>query len=166
MIKWILEKFLGVELKLDNLNLKLGRILACTLVIIITYLILVPFDLFSIIENLAKSSGQIWYAEILAKYSFIAVSIRIIALTLFTKLENPIGRFRAAFAVQLIGFIGGIIMHSLLNNFINPSPNIDSTIKFTYSLLPFAVNAIIFVALKRIYEDEDFDEKEFFRTNS
>lgn len=161
-----IREIFGCQTRTKQSNLKLGRILACTLVIIVTYLILVPFDLFSIIENLTKSSGQAWYAEILAKYSFIGVSIRIIALTLFTKLKNPAGRFRAAFAVQLIGFVGGIVMHNILNNFINPSSNIDSATKFIYSLLPFAVNVVIFVALKRIYEDENFDEKEFFRTNS
>lgn len=163
MIRRIMEEIVGVKLKRENFNREPNRIVSCVIVIVVSYIILGP--LFSIIDNLIKSSEQPWYAAILTKYSFVAVSIRIIFLSLFTRLNNPFGRFKASFYLQMIGFIGGIVMYSLLNGFINPSPNIDSVTKFTYGLLPFAFNIIIFFAVKQIYKEKKFDEDKFFRTN-
>lgn len=164
MIRWIIDFLAGVELKRENLNREPNRIVSCVIVIIVSYIILGP--LFPIIDNLIKLSEQPWYAAILTKYSFVAVSIRIIFLSLFTRLNNPFGRFKAAFSVQIIGFIVGVVMYSILNGFINPSPNIDSVTKFISGLLPFAVNILIFSVAKWIYREENFDEDEFFRTNS
>lgn len=161
MIRWILEKFVGVEFKKENLNLELKRIISCVIVIVVSVIIL--FAIFPVIDNLIQSSGQAWYAGILTKYSFLAISIKIIFLSLFTNLNNPVGRFKAVFSIQLIGFIGGVIMHTLLNGMINPSSNIDSGIKFIYGLLPFVVNAVIFFATSKIYKQGYFDEDEFFQ---
>jgi hypothetical protein len=161
MIRWILKKLVGVELKKENLNLELKRIVSCVIVIVVSGIIL--FAIFPVIDNLIQSSGQAWYAGILAKYSFLAISIKIIFLSLFTNLNNPVGCFKAVFFLQLLGFIGGVIIHTLLNGMINPSPNIDSGIKFTYGLLPFFVNAVIFFATSKIYKQRHFDEDKFFR---
>jgi len=54
---------------------------------------------------------------------------------------------------------------SLLNGFINLSPNIYPVTKFTAELLPFAFNIIIFFAVKQIHKEKNFNEHKFFRTN-
>lgn len=161
MIRQIIDVIVGVKLKRENFNPERKRIISCVIVIVLSYLILV--SLFPIIDNLIKSSDQRWYAGILTKYSFVAVSIRIIFLSLFTSLNNPLGRFKAAFSLQLIGFIGSVVIHSLLSGFIDPSPNINPIIKSTYGLLPFAVNIVVFVAVKQVYNIRYFDEDEFFQ---
>lgn len=163
MIKWIIDHLAGVQLKRENLDLAPNRIASCVIVIIISYIILGP--LFPIIDNLIKLSEQPWYAEILAKYSFVGISIRIIFLSLFTSLNNPFGRFIAAFRVQLVGLVGSVVMHMILNGFIIPSQNINSTTKFIFELLPFAFNIVIFFSVKKIYEEKKFDERRYFRSN-
>lgn len=161
VIKWIIEKIIGVELKRENFNHERGRIISCVAVIIATCFILAL--LFPVIDNLIKSSEQPWYAVILAKYSFVAVSVRIIFISLFTSLNNPLGRFKAAFSLQLIGFIGSIIIHSLLSGFIDPAQNINSITKSLYGLMPFVVNMVVFVAVRQVYNMKYFDEDEFFQ---
>jgi len=163
MIKGIINYLAGVELKRENFNRERKRIISCVIVIILSYFILV--SLFPIIDNLIKSSDQPWYVGILTKYSFVAVSIRIIFLSLFTNLNNPMGRFKAVFSLQLIGFIGSVVIHSLLSGFIDPSSNISPIIKSTYGLLPFAVNIVVFVAVRQVYNIRYFDEDEFFQNN-
>lgn len=160
MIRRIVNFITGVELKRENFNPELKRIFSCAVVIVLSYLILIA--LFPIIDNLIKSSDQTWYADILAKYSFVAVSIRIIFISLFTNLNNPLGRFKAAFILQLVGFIGGAVMHSLLSGFVYTSPNINPIIKSTYGLLPFVVGIVIFVAVRKVYTMKYFDEDKFF----
>jgi hypothetical protein len=161
MIMRIIDAIIGVKLKRENFNHDRKRIISCIAVIIISYLILV--SLFPIIDSLIKSSEQPWYAVILTKYSFVAVSIRIIFLSLFTNLNNPMGRFKAAFSLQLIGFIGSVVIHSLLSGFIDPSQSIDPIIKSIYGLLPFAVNIVVFVAVRQVYNIRHFNEDEFFQ---
>lgn len=161
MIRWVIEKIVGIELRRENFNPEWNRIVSCIAVIIASYLILVM--LFPVIDNLNKSSEQPWYTAILTKYSFVAVSIRIIFISLFTNLDNPLGRFKAALSLQLISFVAGVVMHSLLSGFIYPSPNISPILKFTYGLLPFAVNTVVFVVVKQVYERRDFNEDEFFQ---
>lgn len=163
MIRSIIDVIVGVELKRENFNPEGKRILSCVIAIVLSYFILV--SLFPIIDSFTKSSDQPWYTGILAKYSFVAVSIRMIFISLFTRLNNPLGRFKAAFIFQLFGFIGGVVIHSLLSGFIYPSPNINPIIKSTYGLLPFVVGIVIFVAVRQVYTMEYFDEDEFFQSN-
>ena len=163
MIRQIIDVIVGVELRRENFNPERDRIISCVAVIIVSYFILTL--LFPIIDNLTKSSDQPWYTGILAKYSFLAVSIRIVFLSLFTRLNNPLGRFKAALVLQLLGFIGGVVMHSLLSGFIYPSPNINPILKSTYGLLPFVVGIVIFVVVRQVYRLEYFDEDEFFQNN-
>lgn len=163
MIRWVIEQIVGVKLSWNNLNLEWKRIFSCSIVIILSYFILV--SLFPIIDNLIKSSGQSWYSDVLAKYSFVAISIRVIFLSLFTRLNNPLGRFKAVFSLQLISFIGSVVMHSLLNEFINPSTNINQITKSTLDLFPFLVNVVVFFAVRQVYSMKRFDEDQFFHSN-
>ncbi len=163
--KQILKFVLGVEIKKDNLNLRRESIISCGILIFITYILLIPENFFSIIENLIRSSDQPWYVEILAKYSFAMISVKLFFLSLFTKKNNILGRFRAAFATQLGGFVGGIILHILLNSFIKISTTIPEDTKFIYGLLPFVVNLVVFAIMHRIYNQEKFNDKEFFNEN-
>ncbi len=164
MIKWLLEKIVGVPLNLENFNPQRDRIISSVAVIFISYLILGP--LFPLIDNLIKSSDQPWYVAILTKYSFVAVTIKIVFLSLFTDLNNPIGRFKGALYLQLVGFIGSVMIHSILSGFIIPSPNISPINKSIYGLVPFAVNIVIFAAVNRVYKMRYFDERQFFQTDS
>ena len=163
MIRWIVEQIVGVKLNQNNLNLEGKRIFSCVIVIVLSYFILV--SLFPIIDSLIKSSGQPWYADILAKYSFAAISIRIIFLSLFTRLNNPLGRFKAVFSLQLISFIGSVVIHSLLTGFINPSPNISQITKSILDLFPFLVNIVVFFAVRQVYNMERFNEDQFFQNS-
>lgn len=161
MLRWIIEQIIGVKLNWNNLNLEWNRIFSCVIVIVFSYFILAP--LFPIIDSLIQSSGQPWYADVLAKYSFVAISIRIIFLSLFTCLNNPLGRFKVVFSLQLTSVIGNGIIHYILNWFINPSPNINQITKSALDLFPFLLNIVVFFSVRQIYNMRRFDEDQFFQ---
>lgn len=161
MIKQFVEKFFGVELR--RKNIRISGIFTSIIIIILAYFILVSFNFFYTIDNMIELSKQPWYMAILAKFSFLMIFVNIIFLSLFSTKNNPLGRFVAAFVTQLIGFIGTVILHYLLNNFINIS-NINSQIKTIDAILPFIVSIATILVIRGIYNVEHFDEKEFFKT--
>jgi hypothetical protein len=121
------------------------------------------FDLFSIIENLFAISKQPWYSEIFAKFSFLMISIKIFFLSLFTKLNNPLGRLKVAFIYQFIALIGGVIINLLLNEFILSSQHIPSLTKIIFMALPYTLSVIMFFQMRRIYTDIDFHEDKYMQ---
>lgn len=159
IIRWLLNKFAGVEITRNNFQK--NRIHVAVVVFGITLLLIIVGDMFSIIENLLKISKQPWYSVFAAQVSFVMISIRIIFLSLFTRLNNPFGRYRVALIYQLFGLVFGVVLNVILNDLILPSQNISSELKILYSLLPYLINVVIFVAVRRVYTDKNFREDKY-----
>lgn len=161
-LKWILNKYAGTEI--SQRNFQKNRIPHAIITVGITLFFIFVADIFFIIESILNISKQPWYSIFFAQFSFILISVKIIFLTLFTKLNDPLGRYKVALIYQLIGLVFGVVLNVVLNDFILPSQNIEPKLKILYSLLPYTINAIMFIAMNRIYTDRNFREDKYLNS--
>lgn len=159
IFKWILNKYAGTEI--SQRNFQKNRIPHAIIVVSITLFFIFVADIFFIIESILSISKQPWYSVFFAQFSFVLISVKIIFLTLFTKLNDPLGRYKVALIYQLIGLMFGVILNAILNDFILPSQNIGTELKILYSLLPYTLNLVMFVAMNKIYSDANFREDKY-----
>ena len=115
-LKWIIQKYFEIELKKSNFVPK--GLFASAAIIGFISIIIVYGNFFNIIDDMIGISKQPWYTGIFTKLSFIMISVNMTVRSLFTKLNNPWGRFKAAFVTQFIGFIGVFILSFIFNSFI------------------------------------------------
>lgn len=159
ILRWVLNKFTGVEITRNNFQKK--RIPVAIVVFGLTLLLIIIGDMFSAIASLVKISKQPWYSVFIAQFSFVMISVKIIFLSLFTPLNNPFGRYKVALIYQFTGLVFGVVLNVILNDLVLPSQNINQELKTLYSLLPYLINIIIFVAMGRVYADKNFREDKY-----
>lgn len=158
-LSWIVKRIFGVEFKKENFVRK--GLWYSAAIISFTYLIIVHGGFFNMIDTVIELSNQPWYSGIITKFSFLMVSVNMVIRSLFTKLNNPWGRFKAAFVTQLVGFIGTLIVTPIFNNFIKGS-NIPTGTQFILGLMPFTISIAVMLTIRYIYNIGYFDEKKFF----
>ena len=159
MIETISKIILGVKISRDNFN-RVG-IIATILVLIFGYVMFFVLDFFGNLDNLLESSQQPWYAFYLAKFAFLFIFVKLISLSLFTKKENTIGRFIAAFTVQIIGFILILVVHLLASSIEHRIT--DPGMKTWIAIIPYLCSIAVALLMRGIYSVEVFDVKKFFR---
>jgi hypothetical protein len=163
MIQKLLEKYFGVEFKQENI-VWVG-IIPTIGIIVFTYLIVITGGFFDIVDNLIETSKQPFYVAIITKFSFLMISVNMIIRSLFSNLNNPWGRFTAAFVIQFFGFIMSFVMVYILNTMIK-GYNVPSETQTILGFLPFISSIMISLIIRYIYNVEYFDDKEFFKSFS
>lgn len=158
---WIIKLILGV--KPECKNFEWTGLIPSIMVIVSTYFIIGYFNFFEIVDSMIELSTQPWYMGISAKVSFLLIPVRIISLSLFTKLNHMIERYVAAFITQLVGFIGAIIINFILNDLIRLATNIELSLQIIYGLLPYAVTLVVILTMNYIYRKENFRLRDFLR---
>lgn len=156
---FIIKLILGV--KPSKENFQWSGLIPSALVILTMYFIIIYGNFFDTIDTMIELSQQPWYMEISAKISFLMIPLRIVSLSLFTKLDHMTERYIAAFVTQLVGLVGSTVINSILNGFIKTLPNIDSTLVIIYSLLPYTLTLIIIAMMHYIYSKKNFKLKDF-----
>lgn len=160
---WLLDKFAGVKISRDNFQK--NRIPVAVLVLGVTLLLVVAGNMLSVIENLLEISKPPWYSVFAAQVSFVMISVRIILLSLFTRLNNPFGRYKVALIYQILGLAFSVVLNVLLHDLILPSQNISVELKTLYSLLPYVINVMVFFIMRRVYTDKNFREDKYLNSS-
>ena len=159
MIATITKIILGVKISRDNFN-RVG-IIATIIVLIFGYVMFFVVDFYGNLDNLLESAQQSWYALYLAKFAFLFIFVKLISLSLFTKKQNTISRFIAAFTVQIVGFILILQLHLLAGSIEHLIT--DHVMKTLIAIMPFLCTIAVALITRRIYSVDAFDVKKFFR---
>lgn len=142
---WIihtLEKFLGIQFKKDNLNLKLENLISISVILGITVLIVGYSPLLVTLENMINSLQPDWiYYQALSsfKLSFLTTPIHLSLVCLFRDVEKPLLRFKNTFALLLIGFVGVYVMVYLMPILPNSIPSVTLSILWLFPLITVAI---------------------------
>ena len=157
-IETIIKIILGVKISRDNFNPR--GLIATAIVIFFGIVVFGYADFFGIIDTILESAQQPWYSFVLARFTFLMVFVKIIALSLFTKKQNAIDRFIASFAVKLVGFVTIIIANMLSDSFVNMTEDPDT--KTLIVLFPYLISLMIALVIRGIYAKNTFSAKKFF----
>ena len=145
VISWIIkiiEKFLGVEFKSENLNLGIENLISIAIILGITFLIVVYTPLLQVLDNLANSLQTEWvYRQALSsfKLSFITTPIHLSLVCLFRDVKNPFLKFKNTFALLLMGFFGAYIMIYLMQILPDSIPSVTLGILWLYPLITVGI---------------------------
>jgi len=156
-----IKGILGV--KPERQNFQRSGLFVAAIVIFAMYLLIVYVNFFEVIDGIIEISSLPWYTGITAKISFLLISVRIVSLSLFTKSNNMLDRFVAAFVTQLFGLIGSIVIISIRDTIVSLSPDIEWPLQIFYFFLPYVVTVGVMITMNHIYHKENFKLAEFFR---
>ncbi|MEX0596018.1 MAG: hypothetical protein WD512_05905, partial [Candidatus Paceibacterota bacterium] len=88
-----IEKFLGVQFKKENLNLKIENLISISVILGLTFLIVIYSGLLSVIDNMINSLETEWiYHQALSsfKLSFVTTPIHLSLVCLFRNVKKSL----------------------------------------------------------------------------
>lgn len=138
LLIYLIEKFLGIEFKKDNLNLKPKNLISVGIILGITVLIVGYSPLLSVLDDMITSLNPDWiHHQALSsfKLSFLTTPIHLALVCLFKDVRNPILKFKNTFALLFVGFIGVYIMIYLMDLLPHTIPEITLGIMWLFPLL-------------------------------
>lgn len=138
----IIEMFLGIRFKRENLNLKIENLFSIAVIVGITFLIVVYSPFLQIIDNMVNSIKTEWiYHQALAsfKLSFVTTPIHLSLVCLFRDVKRPLVKFQRTFYALFAGFIGVYVMVYLMQILPKSIPSETLGILWLYPLITVAI---------------------------
>ncbi len=141
-IIWLIEKFLGIEFKRENLNLRIENLISIAIILGITFLIVVYTPLLQVLDNMINSLQTEWiYHQALSsfKLSFVTTPIHLSLVCLFRDVKTPLLKFKNTFAAVLVGFFGVYVIIYLIQTLAKSVPSETLWILWLYPLITVAI---------------------------
>lgn len=138
----IIEIFLGIRFKRENLNLKFENLFSIVIILGVTFLIVIYSPFLHIIDNMVNSIQTEWiYHQALAsfKLSFITTPIHLSLVCLFRDVKKPLIKFQRTFYVLFAGFIGVYVMVYMMQILPKLIPSETLGILWLYPLITVAI---------------------------